>query len=164
MGLTHQPPSSAAVPALSVGDVTPPALLLRQALAAIERDDDARAEELLETAGRQHPIVADYADLQRMRLLVDAARYGEAIALRRRWAGNGSPIRADLLATLGEAHAAAGDAESARAAWHTALDSTDESERRAQLYLDLGHSYESSGQTDAAARSFAKVWTGRRDA
>ena len=91
---------------LPEAEVSAPARLLRQALGATERGDVERAEELLATVAKAYPIAADYADLLRMRLLVETGKYPAAIALRRQWAGNGSPLRSDLFAALASAHSA----------------------------------------------------------
>ena len=140
-------------------EVSAPARLLRQAQQATVAGQVERAEALLATLAKQHPIVADYADLLRMRLLVDAGKNPEAIALRRRWSGNGSPLRSDLYAALAAAYSAAGDFESARAAWRSAIDATDDSERLAALYLDLGRSQVRAGSLETGGQSFLKVWT-----
>lgn len=154
-----RPAPDPALSGLPEANVSAPARLLRQALGTIERGDSERAEELLATLAKAHPIVADYANLLRMRLLVDTGKYPAAIALRQRWAGNGSPLRSDLFAVLASAHSAVGERESAHAAWRSAIDATDDSERLAALHLELGRSQVRSGQLEAGGESLLKVWT-----
>ena len=77
-----RPPPSAAAAASPATGVSPGALL-RRAVTAIGRGEDQLAENLLAAVAERHPIVADYADLLRMRLLVESERFDEAIELAR---------------------------------------------------------------------------------
>jgi soluble lytic murein transglycosylase len=136
-----------------------PGGLLRKAVDALERGETRRAESQLVALAEGHPIVADYADLLRMRLLVDSGRHDEAIAMREQWQHADSPLQSDFFALLGRAHAARGDASAARTAWQSALDATDDPERRAALRVEVGASFEQSGELEAAAESYLRVWT-----
>ena len=98
-----------------------PGLTLRRALEAIDAGDSERADALLEMLAKHHPVVADYADLTRLRLRVDAGRDDEAIALGSSWAHPESPLAADFLRLVGLAHANRGEEAEARRAWKLAI-------------------------------------------
>jgi soluble lytic murein transglycosylase len=149
---------SAARPAPESGQASP-ASLLRAAGAALEQGDTLRGEALLVVLAERHPIVADYADLMRLRLLVASHRYTDAVAMAEHWTGGDSPLRPDLFDALARAHAALGNHAAARAAWETAIAATRDSERRAAFHVRIGASYALSGELAAAANAYLRVWT-----
>jgi soluble lytic murein transglycosylase len=136
-----------------------PSSMLRQAVAALQRGESLRAESLLAMVAERYPIIADYADLMRLRLLVASKRHEDAVAMGIRSSGQISPLRADLFDTLARAYAALGDHEAARAAWATAIADTDDPERLASFHVQVGASLALSGEFESAAGSYLKVWT-----
>ena len=69
---------------------------LRRAVAAMEAGDTDDAQERLIEVAARHPIVADHADLLRMRLLVESGRAAEALG----WEDRIGTIEAGKLADL----------------------------------------------------------------
>jgi predicted negative regulator of RcsB-dependent stress response len=132
---------------------------LRAAVAALEAADRSLADGRLEALADRYPIVADYADLLRLRLRVDSGANADAITLSAAWRHAGSPLEAERYELLGRAHAALGDAEEARAAWTRAADATDDGALRAALRLQIAESFAAGGDLDAAATSYLEVWT-----
>jgi tetratricopeptide (TPR) repeat protein len=159
VSVARPPPGDAVAKGQREGVFDSPSSVLRQAVAAIERGKSLRAEALLTVLAERHPIVADYADLMRLRLLVASKRYGDAVALGEHWSGQDSPLRPDLFDTLARAHAALGDHEAARAAWATAISDTRDSERLASFHVRVGASFALSGEGESAADAYLKVWT-----
>ncbi len=133
--------------------------MLRRAVAAVRAGDGPRAEALLAEVARRHPLVADQADLLRMRLRVESGRLDAAIGMRETWEHAESPLESDFLALLGDAYAAQQGEIAARSAWEFARLATDDPERLAKLHLASALSYERSGEFDTAAESFLRVWT-----
>jgi tetratricopeptide (TPR) repeat protein len=150
-----------AIEASALFEISPgrPGDLLRKAVDALERGETRRAESQLVALAEGAPIVADYADLLRAQLLVDSGRHDEAIAMRQHWQHADSPLQSDFFTLLGRAHAAQGEDAAARSAWQSALDATDDQERRAALFVEIGASFEQSGELEAAAKSYLLVWT-----
>ncbi len=133
--------------------------LLRRAVAALQAGDGPRAEMLLAEVARSHPLVADHADLLRMRLRVESGRLDAAIAMRETWEHAESPLETDFLTLLGDAYAARQSETAARSAWEFARLATDDPERLAKLHLASALSYERSGERETAAESYLRVWT-----
>lgn len=137
-----------------------PGIALRDALGAEARGDLEAAEAGLAAVSRAHPIVADHADLLRLRVLLaagrarDAARVAEsALAVHRE-----SPLAERFLASLGDAQRALGDEPAARDAWTRALAGSRQAKRRASLLLAIGGSYEREGRDLDAAASYRTIW------
>lgn len=139
-----------------------PGRSLRSALEALERGEPQLADALLRAIAVRHPIVADHADLLRMRLRVETGDSDGAIAFEALWARRESPLRARFYALLGEAHLARGDEARARAALEYAAVATRERERQADLALAIAQSYLRSGARERASERLLEVWT--RDA
>jgi soluble lytic murein transglycosylase len=133
--------------------------MLRRAVAALEAGDSDAAEALLRAVAERHPLVADHADLLRMRLYLRDRRFGDAVAMRGTWEHTESPLEAAFLALLGDAYAASGDEIAARSAWEFARLETDDDERLAALHLASARSYERSGERATAAESYLHIWT-----
>jgi soluble lytic murein transglycosylase len=146
--------------ALSESSAGGPGALLRKAVDALERGETKAAESQLVALAEGYPVVADYADLLRTRLLVDSGRHDEAIAMRDQWQHADSPLQGNFFTLLGRAQAARGDDAAARSAWESALAETDDPERRAALHAELGASFEQSAELEAAAESYLRLWTG----
>jgi soluble lytic murein transglycosylase len=138
-----------------------PAASLRRARAAWERGDRPRAEWLLEELAERHPIIADYADWMRVQLLAEQGRDAEAAELAQRALASyvDSPLRADLYRQLGNLYVRFDSDEAARAAWRGALDETRDPSLRAPLLEATAASEERSGEPQAAARTYALLWS-----
>lgn len=136
-----------------------PGAALGAAVAALEAGDRSLADDRLEAVAARYPIIADYADLLRLRLRVESGAAEEAIAMSAAWRHADSPLEADRYELLGTAHAARGNAEEARAAWVRAADATDRGALLAALRLRVAESFEADGDLDAAAASYLKIWT-----
>jgi soluble lytic murein transglycosylase len=136
-----------------------PGAALRHARDSVRAGETARAERLLSAIALQHPVVADVADLERMRLYVLTGRNDEAIALAEGWSHADSPLRAAVHTELGRAYAERGDEEAARAAWLLALDETPGDAARATLLLELARSYHRSGDAASAGERLLEIWT-----
>jgi len=135
-----------------------PGAALRVAREALEERDFRSAEKLLEAIANQHPLIADHADLLRMRARVESGRSDTAIAMRAAWEVRDSPLDAAFFTLLGRAHAAKGDEDAARAAWTTAADLGDP-ESIAALRVSIAASWERSGERERAAEEYLETWT-----
>lgn len=144
----------AAAPTLSAGDA------LRMAVAALRGGETARAATLLEAAAREHPVIADHADLLRARALLEGGAADEALAAARQGLERSpqSPLRSDLFAVLGDAFERAGQDAEARRAWESAASLTTHATRLAALRARDATSLERSGQGEAAAEVWRLVW------
>jgi len=136
-----------------------PGAALRVAREALERRDFRTAEALLELIASRHPLIADHADLLRMRARVESGRNDEAIAMRAAWEAHESPLDAAFFTLLGRAHAAQGDEAAARDAWEAALADARDAEQIAALNTSIADSWARSGQPERAAESYLEVWT-----
>ena len=136
-----------------------PGAALRTGVAAMDRGEPFLAEALLAAVAARHPIVADHADLLRMRLRVETARYRDAIAFRERWTHAESALAADFYALLGRAYAAVADEANARSAWEFAVRATRDRERRAQLQLAIAESLQRGGAAERTAQAFVVLWS-----
>ncbi len=136
-----------------------PGAALRTALGAQARGETERAEQLFATVRERAPLVADHADLLRLRLLVASQRWADAAALGAGFDHAGSPLEAEVRELLGRALAAQGDEHAARAAWISALGRTDDSARLATLRLEIARSELRSGDERGAAETFLEVFT-----
>ncbi len=136
-----------------------PGRSLRAAVDAIGSGDPALAESLLRAVAERHAIIADHADLLRMRLYVDAHDSERAIAEESRWTDREGPLRARFYALLGEAHRTRGDEEKARAAFELAAAGTRDRTRLAELDLAIAKSQLRSGSRERAAERLLAVWT-----
>ncbi len=136
-----------------------PGVALRVAREALERRDFRPAEALLEAIANRHPLIADHADLLRMRARVESGRSDAAIAMRVAWEARDSPLDAAFFTLLGRAHAAKGDEVAARAAWDTAAKASTDPEQIAALRASLASSWERSGERERAAEEYLEVWT-----
>lgn len=135
-----------------------PGLALRRVVSALEDRDTARAERWLAEIVARHPIVADYADLLRMRLLVETDRFTDAVALVEEVTRPHSSARVERLELLGRAHAALHEETHARDAWEEATRITGSRSRLAMLHTRIAESFARSGKLDRAAESYRRVW------
>ena len=131
---------------------------LRQARGDAAAGDPERAEALLAAIAARYPIVADYADLLRMHLRVDAGRVADAIEMRASWGHDGSPLRPAFFTLLGRAYLLGGNEADALAAFAHAREGTEDPDRLADLVLTIGNIQERSGDLEAALESFRIVW------
>ena len=136
-----------------------PGVALRTAREALEQREFGPAEALLAAIASRHPLIADHADLLRMRARVESGRVDAAIAMRAAWEARDSPLDAAFFTLLGRAHAAKGDEGAARAAWATAVAASSDPEQIAALRTSLASSWERSGERERAAEAYLEVWT-----
>jgi soluble lytic murein transglycosylase len=136
-----------------------PGVALRVAREALEQREFRPAEALLEAIASRHPLVADHADLLRMRARVESGRSDAAIGMRAAWEARDSPLDAAFFTLLGRAHAAKGDEVAARAAWGIAAKVSTDREQIAALRASLASSWERSGERERAAEEYLEVWT-----
>jgi soluble lytic murein transglycosylase len=135
-----------------------PGAALRVAREALEGRAFRSAEPLLEAIAKRHPLIADHADLLRMRARVESGRSDAAIAMRAAWEARDSPLDAAFFTLLGRAHAAKGDEAAAREAWAAAAADSRDPERTAELHTSLAASWERSGERDRAAAEYLGAW------
>jgi len=136
-----------------------PGAALRHALASIEDGELERAERLLVALAQHAPVIADYADYERLKLLGLTGNTEEALALAEAWPHRESPLRARVYAQLGRLRAELGEEEAARAAFERALAASESDAMRAELRLELGRSYLRSQLPVAAADALLELWT-----
>ena len=161
--------SAVAVPEVWLGDVEldavdaalveRPGAALRHARESLKAGETARAERLLAAVAQKHPLVADVADLERMRVYVLTGRTDEAVALAEAWPHTDSPLQTALYTELGRAYAERGNEEEARAAWQLAQDDAPDDAARAELLLLLARSLRRSGEIEAASERLVEIWT-----
>ncbi|MEE2678891.1 MAG: transglycosylase SLT domain-containing protein [Myxococcota bacterium] len=135
-----------------------PGLALRHALDSIDAGELERSEWLLAAIATRYPVIADYADLERLRLYVLTARFEEAIALGDGWPHPDSPYSAVVSVEVARARAAQGEEGRARAAYERALGSTEAPELRAEILVEIGRSLRRSGRSEEAAARWLEVW------
>jgi soluble lytic murein transglycosylase len=145
--------------AISVDLVERPGAALRVAREALDQGEFRSAEALLEAIANRHPLIADYADLLRMRTRVESGRSDAAIAMRATWEARDSPLDAVFFTLLGRAYAAKGDEGAARSAWAAAATDSDDPEQIAALHTSIAASWERSGERDRAAEEYLEAWT-----
>jgi soluble lytic murein transglycosylase len=145
-----------AVGAARQGD---PGAALRGALAAAAAGDHAEAEELLAAVAARYDVIADYADLLRLRMRVEAGDFEAAVALATAWRHAGSPLESERQELLGWALAEQGDATGARSAWAKASAETGDAARQAALQLARAESFAAVGDVDSAIAAYLVVWT-----
>ncbi len=146
-------------PAAAAGLLERPGAALRLAREALERREFDAAEALLEAIASRHPVIADHADLLRMRARVESGRNAAAIEMRAAWEVRESPLDAEFFTLLGRAHAAEGDEPAARAAWAAALADARDAEQIASLHTSIADSWERSGEHERAAEGYLEAWT-----
>ena len=146
-----------AAPATAAGGGAGPEL--REAFAAFEGGELERADELLRQVALRHPIVADHADLLRMRVALERGDLASARGFEPLWSVRESPLRGRFYTLLGRAQSESGSERGARAAWETALVETRDRERLAALGLEIAESHRREGQRQAAADRFLDLWT-----
>ncbi len=151
---TNLPPSLASV------EPGRPGVALREALAAEARGDLATAEAGLAAVARAHPIVADHAELLRVRVLLAADRAHDAASVAESTlaAQRATPLAGRLLEQLGAARRVLGDEVAARDAWERALAATEDAERRARLLAALASSFERDGRAREARGRWLELW------
>jgi tetratricopeptide (TPR) repeat protein len=145
--------------AISVELLERPGAALRVAREALDQSEFRSAEALLEAIANRHPLIADYADLLRMRTRVETGRSDAAIAMRAAWEVRDSPLDAVFFTLLGRAHAAKGDEGAARTAWAAAATDSGDSEQIATLHTSIAASWERSGERERAAEEYLEAWT-----
>jgi soluble lytic murein transglycosylase len=136
-----------------------PGAALRHAVESIDAGETDRAEGLLVALAERYPLLADYADLYRLRLYGLTGRHEELIALAEEWRHDASPLRAEVWNQVARVRAEQGDEEAARAAWDLALAATDDPDRRAALRFELANSQLRSEAPEAAAEQLLEIWT-----
>ena len=145
--------------AISLDLLERPGVALRVAREALDQRALRSAEALLEAIASRHPLIADHADLLRMRARVESGRSDAAIAMRASWEARDSPLEAAFFTLLGRAHAAKGDEGAARAAWTGAAAASGDPEQIAALRTSIAASWDRSGERERAAEEYLEVWT-----
>src|SRR5262249_30806506 len=140
-----------------------PGRALRAAVAATQRGDREQGEALLRAVAEHHPVIADHADLLRMKMYVGAGDAERAAAEEPLWTDRDSPLRARFYALPGEAERARGDEERARAAFEFAAAGARDRGRLAELDLAIAQSYLRGGLRERAAERLLTVWTRSAD-
>ena len=135
-----------------------PGAALRAAVAAVNAGERTVAEERLAAVAARYGVIADYADLLRLRLRIEAGEYAEAVALATAWRHAGSPLEAERQELLGTALAAKGDAAGAREAWGKAAETT-AAARRATLHMRRAESFAAAGDVASASEAYLEIWT-----
>ena len=122
-GLEHAS-TSPVESAISLNLLERPGAALRIARESLDQREFRSAEAMLEAIADRHPLIADYADLLRMRARVESGRSDAAIAMREGWEARDSPLDAVFFTLLGRAHAAKGDDPHCHKhdAWHNPLE------------------------------------------
>jgi soluble lytic murein transglycosylase len=136
-----------------------PGAALQLAQTALAGRDLPLAEMLLEAVADRHPVIADHADLLRMRARVEFGKSDEAIEMIEMWERRESPLDAEFFTLLGRAHAAKGDEAAARIAWAHAAGASHDSDQLAELHTSIAESHGRSGQHELAAGEYLEVWT-----
>ena len=155
----REPSAVVTVDAVDAALLARPGAALRHALDSIAAGETGRAEELLQALAESHPVIGDYADLERLRLYVLIGSVDEALALASAWKHRDSPLRVEAYRLAGRARAARGEEELARAQWDLAIAATDERLRRATIRLDLARSYLRSDLPEPAVEQLLIIWT-----
>jgi soluble lytic murein transglycosylase len=149
--------TAAADEAFSESLLSRPGAALRAARTLAANGDVKPAEALLGAVAARHPLIADYAEWLRLRMLVEHERWQEAADLGV-WRHAESPLEADFARLLGDAHAALGDEVGARGLWETARRATSKDSESATLLAAIARSFERSGDDAAAAGAWLDVW------
>ena len=132
---------------------------LKRAVLAMQQGQTEQAVELLRRVAERHALIADHADLLRMRLRVESGQVDEAVGMHDEWGHTESPLQSDFFALLGEAYAGRGDEVAARSSWEFARLETADPARLASLHLASARSYERSKEPSTAAESHLRVWS-----
>ena len=134
-----------------------PGAALRKARELAADGEVKQAEALLTGVADRHPLIADYAEWLRLRILVEDRRWREAADLGV-WRHTESPLEADFARLLGDAHAGLGDEAGARGLWETARRASSDESQAAALLVAIARSYERSGDEATAHRFYLDVW------
>ncbi|HEY8154172.1 MAG TPA: lytic transglycosylase domain-containing protein [Myxococcota bacterium] len=134
-----------------------PGAALRAARDLATEGKVGKAEALLSRVAERHPLIADYAEWLRLRILVEDKRWREAADLGV-WRHSESPLEADFARLLGDAHAELGDEVGARGLWDTARRATSNEDEAAALLVAIANSHERTGDEAAAASAYLDVW------
>ncbi len=134
-----------------------PGAALRTARELAAEGEVRQAEALLTRVAERHPLIADYAEWLRLRILVEDKRWREAADIGV-WRHSESPLEADFARLLGDAHAGLGDEVGARGLWDSARRASSDECQAAALLVAIARSYERSGDEVAAARFYLDVW------
>lgn len=134
---------------------------LRAARNAANAGDVLGARALLAEVAARHSVVADYAELLHVRLLVEQGETEEAaVRVEKALAQYGESILAsDFYELQGEIRLALHDEAGARAAWLEAIATSRSRDRRPPLLLAIAQSFERTGEPAAAAERYLAIWT-----
>jgi soluble lytic murein transglycosylase len=134
-----------------------PGAALRAARELAAEGKVSKAETLLTRVAERHPLIADYAEWLRLRILVEDERWRKAAAIGV-WRHSESPLEADFARLLGDAHAGLGDEVGARGLWDSARRASSDESEAAALLVAIARSYERTGDEAAAASAYLDVW------
>ena len=143
--------------AAATPDAAGPAL--RAAVEAWQEGELALADEQLRGVSVRYPLVADHADLLRMRIAIESGDFERARGFEASWSGRESPLLGRFYTLLGQAHQELGDEVRARAAWEAARAVTSGRSELAALALAAAESYLRDGLRERAAERLLEVWT-----
>ena len=135
-----------------------PGAALRAARELAADGEVGEAETLLTRVAERHPLIADYAEWLRLRILVEDERWREAADIGV-WRHSESPLEADFARLLGDAHAGLGDEVGARRLWDSARRASSGESEAAALLVAIARSYERTGDETAAAGAYLEVWS-----
>jgi soluble lytic murein transglycosylase len=135
-----------------------PGRALKAAVDALARGETLLADTLLAAIAVRHAEVADYCDLLRLRLRVDAGHHEDAVELQGKFRHDRSPLRAEFHQLLGRSYAALGQEVRARGTWEYAALSTSSSDQLVALQHAIAESYRRSGEPRKAAAMLLEAW------
>ena len=141
--------------------LTDAASSLRAARDAERAGDIAEARVLFAEVAERHAVIADYADLLLLRLVMEQGD-AKAAAVRAEQAlerHRDSALIAEFHHLLGDARLALADEAGARTAWLEAIAASRSRDRRPPLLLAIAQSFERSGEPAAAAERYLSIWT-----
>jgi soluble lytic murein transglycosylase len=134
---------------------------LRAGRASLAKGAPAAAARAFAKAAAREPAIAAAARRLEAQALLDAHHPGRAAAAARaglQAKGGSAALRVALLTLLGRAEQDRGHEAEARAAWNDALALDPAPERAAALRAELAQSFERSGDLEAAARTWRRLW------
>jgi soluble lytic murein transglycosylase len=146
-------------PVLDAELLTHPGEAFAQALEARDAGDALLANALLAAISKRYVVVADYADLYRIDLMVSEGRFQEALDLASFWSHEDSILRPRVQALAGDAWAGLGDEVRARQSWEQALSGEEDMARRSALRTKIGRSLLRAGEPSRAVDVLIEVWT-----
>ncbi len=135
--------------------------LLSRARALEQSGDRVAAQAALAEVAARHPVVADFADLQQMRLALAGGELAVAREVGSRWAAARTPLAAEFEALSADLALAEGDADAAIRALERARSQSANADQRAGYLLRIGELQEAARRSEAAAGAYRELWSDR---